>query len=248
MFEVDKIRENAEIELQLLDKLWLDYNGNKIMYKKGLLSGWRITSLLGTMVSQAVCQWLETDLGLEAAERVSQGDDIIIGVNQFVKSQQVEDSLAKISLRTGGDRSVFSFGEFLRKYYFQECILGIPSRVVRSLFFANPWLEQGQFKGVNEIALTWHQFRSRFTVLFGHSQRIYNHMVTDIARFASASPKHIRELLGMPMSMKGLGMLEDYVPNVGKILDFVPKSLSLVKKYKSTLSFLGLGIDMRNSY
>ncbi|VVC27591.1 Hypothetical protein CINCED_3A023732 [Cinara cedri] len=108
-------------------------------WKKGLLSGWRFTSLWGSMISAMYCELFKERVDPNSIYAV-QGVDIFI-----LPSKRVDKSISlalaeKIGLVVHEEKtSSTSIGEFLKYRYHRNKIDVYPARTVRSIFYAKPW-------------------------------------------------------------------------------------------------------------
>ncbi|CAF4889885.1 unnamed protein product [Pieris macdunnoughi] len=92
----DETRWVAQAELNSIDRLIISWNGKEWPYKGGLLSGWRITSLVGTMVSMAIGRYIIQKNNIPGARAVGMGDDIILASPLYgLTQEQLFDSYAE---------------------------------------------------------------------------------------------------------------------------------------------------------
>nr|UYL95662.1 MAG: RNA-dependent RNA polymerase [Hulunbuir Totiv tick virus 2] len=146
----------AEICLNLsskLDHLVVEVLGVHIKYQKGLLSGWRSTSFVGSLVSALCCEhyvqsfprstFASQDLSIGY---IVQGDDIILYSSTHDLADSI-DHMRGLGVATHPSKCLIGHeGDFLRAIYTSEGRKTYPMRSLRSIFYANPWIEQRAFK------------------------------------------------------------------------------------------------------
>ncbi|XP_063833525.1 uncharacterized protein LOC135082667 [Ostrinia nubilalis] len=126
----DETRWVSDRELESIDRLRISWNGKEWPYKGGLLSGWRITSLLGTMVSMSIGRYIIEKNKIYGAKAVGMGDDIILaspmlGIDKDELYRSYADTGFKINLLKTISGPI---GEFLRQVYSPRGVIGYPAR------------------------------------------------------------------------------------------------------------------------
>lgn len=150
----DECRKVADEELESLRNLVVVWGDREWRWRGGLLSGWRITSILGSFFSWCAFRWLQQNEPLAAGIDCGvMGDDIIYYSNASSITQETmvhwyRDFGLKANMRKTTSGPV---GEFLRKSYSKIGVFGYPALAVRSIFFANPWIEQYQLDKHQEL-------------------------------------------------------------------------------------------------
>lgn len=202
-------------QLNDLDCLLCEMFNKKVAYKKGLLSGWRITSLFGSMISAICCEMIKRRVGVDF-DYGTQGDDIIMYDDYGQVRSDVIDIAREIGIKTHPGKCMEGpDGDFLRRIFKRDCEYGYPARAVRSLFYANPWIEGKQFKGVSELVNNWWVWISRFFP-FVNNNRFLNwaqhQLCADVTRWARTdiSVKDIKALIKTPLQIGGLGVVETW--------------------------------------
>lgn len=156
-----EIADIARQEKASLDSLTVRMMDKTFEYRNGLLSGWRITSLLGSMASAVVCEYINEELG-RSMDYVTQGDDIIMVSQQPVDVGSIMDLCKEIGVQTHPDKCMFGdVGEFLKYTYVRDKIVALPARTLRSIFYINPWLDKNQTRGIQDVANNWSTLLSR---------------------------------------------------------------------------------------
>lgn len=162
-------REIAEAEIRSINDLWISWGDRKWRYKGGLLSGWRITSLVGTLVSIAIGKYICARADMHGVDVAGSGDDIILSTHTLGLTNSRLCSLynetgyrANLAKTTAG-----AVGEFLRMIYSPVGIFGYVGTILGSLVYASPWLERFQLTSEQALSSNWLTFYSR---LLPHSQ------------------------------------------------------------------------------
>lgn len=208
----------AEMEIEHIRNLVIKWGDTTIKYEGGLLSGWRLTSLIGTIISDFVGRYVVRSYGL-AAQVAALGDDLILYSNttsitreELVESYNQFGLKANLRKTTSGCR-----GEFLRKSYTPWGILGYPALGLRTVIYADPWINAYSYEFDEEISNGWLTFYSRMLIhavdasSFTHWTQ--EHMITDIFNSSkldrhSKTRDKIFEWVQTPMSAGGGGPME----------------------------------------
>lgn len=216
----DIVRE----EIESIKSMGIVYNRERYPYENGLLSGWRMTSLLGSLLSALVCEHINKELGLNLPYIV-QGDDIIMTCTKKIEASRILDCCDKFGIVTNKKKTTIGrFGEFLKYRYGYGRVQGYAARSIRSIFYANPWLDQTSVSVPSEVAGKWWMLASRLmnthNGLFISEEEMNwfrEGVVGDVFGWMGGNmSKHdIRRAIGTPVSMGGLGVYEfsDVVKN-----------------------------------
>ncbi|QTT60747.1 RNA-dependent RNA polymerase [Culex inatomii totivirus] len=220
-----KLRDRVDPELaSLIDEeidsvsnMSIIFGDRTFKYENGLLSGWRMTSLLGSLLSALVCEHINHRLGIRL-EYIVQGDDIIMLCPQPLEQRRVLDCCDEFGIITNAKKTTIGrFGEFLKYRYGYGKVQGYAARAVRSIFYANPWLDSQTISKPDEVANKWWTLLSRLGVthngLFKDSDSrewFLNSVVDDVRGWVgnTISRHNIRRCLETPISMGGLGVYE----------------------------------------
>lgn len=204
-------------EIESIVNMNIIFDNKKIKYENGLLSGWRMTSLLGSLLSALVCEHINHRLGL-MLEYIVQGDDIIMLCPRPIDQERVLECCSEFGIITNAKKTTIGrFGEFLKYRYGYGKVQGYAARAVRSIFYANPWLDSQTISKPDEVAGKWWTLLSRLGVtqngLFKDvSSRdwFFDSVTDDVYGWVgrSISRKKIRQCLETPISMGGLGVFE----------------------------------------
>lgn len=163
--EIDEsTREVARVELESVDKLQVEWRGRFWNYEGGILSGWRLTSLLGTLASLGAAHFiLKRVRGLGGIECGALGDDLILWSSGYRIAHEDlvrlynDFGLSANSKKTTSGR----VGEFLRKTVSGGGSWGYPCLGLRTICYANPWVSSYEFDEEGELASTVLTFFSR---------------------------------------------------------------------------------------
>lgn len=209
----------AQAEKEHLLRLSVEGDGGEQWkYKNGVLSGWRLTSLLDTLATECVIHHItNTTNNPREIAHGSMGDDLALASDTVEIDTRVLAALydstgmeTNISKTTGG-----CVGEFLRKVYAPQGVLGYPALGLKGVMFASPWIANFDPTNPQEVSKNWMTWLSRLLPLAlpTHQETLSRAVralcLSDINRW---SPKLGRTLiaraLGTPVSAGGLGCME----------------------------------------
>lgn len=144
---------------------------------------------------------------------VVQGDDLILFSSAYDLHDSVDYMRGLVVITHPSKCLIGAHGDFLRAIYTHEGRKTYPMRSLRSIFYANPWVEQRAFKGIVEISQNWLVVESRFSLLSRSSaaeRAVRSAACADIARWSGGSLRssQVRELFCTPLSVGGLGPVE----------------------------------------
>lgn len=200
-------------EITDLNNLYVEYDSMSIKYEGGLLSGWRITTLIGSLKSALLCEYILSKTSRELSY-VVQGDDIIIMGDLGLSLKQLSELASHLGLEVNDRKSTRGdVGEFLKYRYSNQGIYGMPCRAIRSIFYANPWLDSTVKRSPNEIITPWHVFLSRTMTMLNYIpdvSKFYGDACVDLSNWTGKQlkVKQVAELLQTPINVGGLGLYE----------------------------------------
>nr|WAK77486.1 MAG: RNA-dependent RNA polymerase [Totiviridae sp.] len=242
-----------------LDRLVVEVLGVHVKYEKGLLSGWRSTSFVGSLISALCCEHYVQSLpgSIFAKPNLSvgyivQGDDIILFSSTHDLADSV-DHMRGLGVATHPSKCLIGQeGDFLRAIYTRDGRKTYPMRSLRSLFYANPWIEQRAFKGLVEISQNWLIAESRFSLL--SPSRVPETFIrrvacADIARWSggSLSATQVRCLYETPLAVGGLGPIESVLGGVATVVDIDYARTGEVSRtqFPSLWNFVGVSVPLK---
>lgn len=160
----ESTRTVAEQELLDLDDLKIKWKHKVWDWLGGVLSGWRLTSLMGTAASACAFDYICESSGmLGAFEYGAMGDDLIIysyaeelSTEELVAHYNSFGLYANIHKTTSG-----KVGEFLRKVVSMGGSWGYPALGLRSIVYANPWVSTYTYEREAELSSSWLTLISR---------------------------------------------------------------------------------------
>ncbi|APG76019.1 hypothetical protein 2 [Hubei toti-like virus 13] len=198
----------VDLEIIHLNSAYLEFEGRRWEWQHGLLSGWRITSLLGTVISHIAALWIKQSTGLFFQHLVL-GDDIILysDVDELNVSQCV-DAYKSFGIPANKSKSISGrTGEFLRKIATPDGILGYPALALKSVYYASPWLNEYKRTVQSEISHSWWTFCSRML-----PHRTNNNIIMSIIERMNQdiwfTDDQFYKWVQTPMCMGGGGILE----------------------------------------
>lgn len=213
----DELRNLIDEELESLDNLEVGFENKIYKYENGLLSGWRMTTLIGSLYSEIVCKYLKAELNFDF-DYIVQGDDIILFSGRTLNKDKILECCHNFGLNTNSSKTTCgNFGEFLKYRYSNEEISGYPGRAVRSIFYANPWLDGTIETKPQEVATKWYTLIGRMMVSSNlymstqHKKNFFGCMANDINSWSGKNSRieQVFDALRTPISMGGLAMLEN---------------------------------------
>lgn len=157
----------AEEEITSIKELVVKWQDRSWKYKGGLLSGWRITSLLGSAISLAAADFILKRHPTGAFRTGVMGDDLVIysGVSH-ISTDDLVDGYNSFGLRSNKQKTVSGpIGEFLRKTRSKGGSFGFPALGVKSICYANPWVSTYTYERELEVCNSWLTFASRLLPL-----------------------------------------------------------------------------------
>lgn len=160
----DDCRRVADEELKSLSNLKIRFGNKFWTWKGGLLSGWRITSLVGTIVSRCAAVFIIKNCnGFGAIHDGQLGDDLTLYSNTHeITKETMVDLYNKFGLHSNLDKTMSgTTGEFLRKTISSEGVLGYPVLAVKAITYANPWVTKYTLDNELEVTNSWLTLYSR---------------------------------------------------------------------------------------
>lgn len=160
----DETRVVADEELLHLNNLKIMWAGTEYNWRGGLLSGWRITSIVGSLISRLAAKYIEISLGLQGAiEYGVMGDDLILYSNiSSVSADDLVVAYTRFGLKANITKTASGpVGEFLRKVVSYGGSWGYPALSLRSIVYANPWVQKYTYEREVEVSSSWLTFLSR---------------------------------------------------------------------------------------
>lgn len=212
--EDTEIRQVVAEELNHLENLTIEWGNEKWAWQGGLLSGWRVTSIIGSLISHVAAQFIIEEYKVEGAMNMGvMGDDLILYSNTMqLRPEQLVEGYSSFGLSANLFKTTSGpVGEFLRKTYSDLGILGYPCLALRTIFYANPWITQYTPEFEEEIAASWLTYYSRLLphrVTGDIHKFIQNNVLTNIK--GASKFKHLdwSSWLRTPISAGGGGPME----------------------------------------
>lgn len=208
-----EVADVLQEEISHMNDLVVDYMGKEYKYERGILSGWKFTSLFGTMITNMVCEYIRETLGL-TMEYMTQGDDIIIMTEDEVDKEEVLALVRKFGLHVNEKKTTIGkSGEFLKYVYFNNMAFGYTARSVRTIFYSNPWLDPRSVTSMGSISMKWFTYLSRLGMCLNKKPPI-DEFLKDIAKDVSRwlgkrkNNANIIAMLKTPSTLGGLGVHE----------------------------------------
>lgn len=159
----DECRAVAQEEIACIQNLVLKWGEHEWKYKGGLLSGWRMTSILGSIISMAASFHVSKLYSLNTMEPGVMGDDLVLTSDvETLTSEQLVDGYNDFGLTANLTKTVSGkVGEFLRKVRSESGSWAYPALGLKTLMYANPWIDNYTYEREEEVAKGWMTFASR---------------------------------------------------------------------------------------
>jgi hypothetical protein len=181
--------------------------GKRIPYKNGVLSGWRWTAMIDTLLNYAVSEVALDRLGVFFRENTYQGDDVD-GV--FSNMRDAYGYWKKINdwhfeVNPFKFFASYSRTEFLRRYKSGEMISGYPARSVNSILWRNP-INMPLSPGIDRLT----EVNAQWSMYFGRLGYVMDtypwYVVADMSKANELSYQVVSEWLSSPRSWGGGSM------------------------------------------
>lgn len=211
----------ATIERQEILASKMYYAGKKVCnYHHGVLSGWRMTSIIDSMLSQMMCDFIRDVLKIPA-DSIVQGDDMLLRSWGDLPASKIEDVAEQAGMLINRSKTTSGrAGEFLKYLYMPSGVAAYPCRSVRAIFWSNPWLPELVAKTPLQIANCWWTYLSRaqcFSEKPLQSDCI-SMAAQDLSGWSGKKQRYWREFLTTPLSIGGAAPLELALPTSSCVL------------------------------
>uniref|UniRef100_A0A2V0RBI9 RdRp n=1 Tax=viral metagenome TaxID=1070528 RepID=A0A2V0RBI9_9ZZZZ len=218
--------EREMISKLILDRLanaTLSYNNNTYSHQRGLLSGWRWTSLMGTMINYAEYLSITDSLAVPRQLKANvcfQGDDALIAVNDWADAVKIVQRYMEV-LPVNPSKFFIDNrrSEYLRYVITRNRRLGYYPRAASGIMYANSWA--GGAMDPASLASNWSLLYSRGA---DAKETLYG-CARDLCGLLRCNVDEALDLIQTPSSVGGLGW---YVPG------FQPKTWRRVPFVKRT--------------
>lgn len=204
----------AEIELASLENvsLVIDPSNNILKpWARGLLSGYKFTALLGSLLNEAEFLTVCDILHYKPEGGFYQGDDSIAWFNTPIDKTKICQTYSSLGFEVNPLKTWYSTtgSEFLREIYIKNTAFGVPSRSALALIFSKPKV----YKPQPDAYLT----KNIYNILKAKRRGLLVDSLMDIylSRFLYSHYHHfipyhkftrlLRSYLSTPQSLGGLG-------------------------------------------
>lgn len=157
-------RRVADIEIAHLQSLQVHYEGSTWVWNGGLLSGWRLTSVMGTLASVCAADYIRRQAQCQGSVEIgAMGDDLVLwSYTTELPPQVMVNCYNAFGLQANLKKTISGpTGEFLRKVLSDGGGVGYPALGARTLLYANPWVSSYKYEKELELANSWMTFVSR---------------------------------------------------------------------------------------
>lgn len=194
--------------------------GESIEYMNGILSGWRWTALLDTLINltelDMAVQWVQENSSIKVnlVDYNAQGDDDWIKLK--TRREAVAIWLAYESFGLFVNPGKFFLAkdrdEYLRRVMEDNVVTGYPARSVTSICFRSPLSEREGVgaERVRSVFTRWKLFAERIGIRFEDSQ-LWNHMIRDMKNGLKGSTTALlNRYCKLGVLYGGIGVTRDY--------------------------------------
>jgi hypothetical protein len=136
-----EVRRIADIELESLNRVELQYDKQTLPWRNGVLSGYKWTALVDSLLNYAESHLVAERLGLDIRLGLFQGDDAVMKVCGFVDKQALVNAYADMGLVVHPVKSWVSTSrcEYLHELYLEPGLVqGFPARIAKSILWRKP--------------------------------------------------------------------------------------------------------------
>lgn len=204
------VADVALCELSELKQSYCVYRGESVKYRKGVLSGWRLTSLLDSVISQCTVDYIyDHHVPHTPFSYMVQGDDVMLQSYGTMNARNIIKTAERFGTIINRPKSTTGpSGEFLKYAYTPSGVIGYPARALRSIFWANPWIPELESKFPSHIAKSWWTYFSRLRPFVPDIplHRMQQLVADDLARWGGAAPW--KQYVATPQSVGGAAPLE----------------------------------------
>jgi hypothetical protein len=136
------MRDVAKTELESMKRVFIKVKGQSpIHWGAGVLSGFKFTALLDSILNRAETRYVFEILGhSEVVFEAYQGDDAIVGAAGVIRSKELSDEYGKLGLIIHPQKTWINRGitEYLHEIYAYGGVFGFPARVFKAIAWASP--------------------------------------------------------------------------------------------------------------
>jgi len=180
--------------------------GVKIPYRNGVLSGWRWTAMLDTLLNKSVTEVAEQAASVVPLASVYQGDDVEARFASVADAFDVWVRIQDWGFQVNPFKFFVSAGgrtEFLRRYVDNGRIAGYPARSINALSWRNP-INAPTPPGIERVSEMYSQW-----VLFcaRANADLPAEALPDIARANELSPQTVKVWTETPRAWGGASIL-----------------------------------------
>lgn len=143
MSEFENILKNEKIIFREFNKSW--------KYKYGMLSGWKITNIVESLLNNVISFGIARKLGYKIVDLMTMGDDLIMVFDSRTKTGgkldrikvNISEAYGEIGFKVHPIKNIVTYNccEFLRNYYGPGTVFGYPIRSWIGVIFVKPTSE-----------------------------------------------------------------------------------------------------------
>jgi hypothetical protein len=200
--DVDRIAV-GKLLLRRLRHGTISYEDLELPHRRGVLSGWRWTALIDTVINYAEYLGLCEEIGVPPAPKDQccfQGDDALFPVSGWSAAAELVEAY-RAALPVNPAKFFLRFGEteYLRLVLTPQKRFGYFARVASGLMYANAW--SGGKLDASSIAATWSTVAGRGADMRACKRRC----AADLSGMLRCRLEESWSLLGTPAAVGGLG-------------------------------------------
>lgn len=231
----------ADEEIESMKHLEIEWDKHKYKWEGGLLSGWRITSIVGTLLSLIAGDYILDITGnIGKIQTAAMGDDLIFYSNTgSIDKATLTDAYNSFGLVANINKtSVGRVGDFLRRLYSPEGVFSYPWLGLKSLIYANPWVDKYTYDIESEMANNWWTCCSRMLPWSVCSEEFMLWFIGLLEKELLAWFPHLKSipaLVSTPISAGGLGVIQSVSTN-----NWVRLSHPITQREDQFLAIMGI--------
>lgn len=196
-------------ELFYLRRTVINIKGVRVPYEKGILSGWRLTSLLDSLISQMVADFIFDHTPIPF-KTIVQGDDMLLLSSGVMSSSLIIKTASDFGMIVNEAKSTTgTCAEFLKYMYAPNGVFAYPARALRAIYYANPWLPTIEVKSPLQVAKGWWTLFSRLLPFMSMAVSSFEKLIAaDLTGWGGGRADKWLRFLHTPMCVGGGGTIE----------------------------------------
>jgi hypothetical protein len=141
-------------ELRSLQEVDIVYDNRKLTWGKGVLSGYKFTALVDSILNRAETRTVLSRRGInKLALECYQGDDAIVGLFENISKGEIALEYQNLGLEVHPAKTWYGRGatEFLHEIYAPRVVYGFPARSFKALAWKSPMTLSSEKFGADKL-------------------------------------------------------------------------------------------------